>query len=196
MLRSVFKYYLLASLIWTSCSDNNDASIDHGDKQITLEYAELPQRVGEVPETTNSVPHQQIDVEPVAELHEELIRRVYSMPGVEEKPSVVSPWQGISLVNNVSIHVPDAIIGDREFAHIHHDGSLHIFIEPFRALEAVNAGWAVLHPFAVQRLDGYEGFVMLYTPQTSDELDVIFQLIVDGYNYVTDQRLIASDYYD
>ena len=32
---------------------------------------------------------------------------------------------------------------------------------------------------------GNEGMVMLYTPRTLAELDTIFQLIVDSYNYVT-----------
>ena len=46
-----------------------------------------------------------------------------------------------------------------------------------RALEAVEKGW-VERPWADQR-DGWEGFVMLFTPQTMDELDVTFQLIIE-----------------
>jgi len=37
---------------------------------------------------------------------------------------------------------------------------------------------------------------MLYTPQSMEELDVTFQLIVDGYNFVTGQKIKAIDYYD
>ena len=36
---------------------------------------------------------------------------------------------------------------------------------------------------------------MLYTPQSIDELNVTFQLIVNGYNYVTGESILASDYY-
>jgi len=91
--------------------------------------------------------------------------------------------------------VPDALIGGREFAHIHNDGSLHIFLELSRSHEAVRTCWAIFHPFAVQHLDGWDGFVMLYTPQSINELNVTFQLIVDGYNYVTGRNLLATDYY-
>jgi phospholipase/carboxylesterase len=33
---------------------------------------------------------------------------------------------------------------------------------------------------------------MLYTPRTMDELDVIWQLIVDSYNYVTGRSITAK----
>ena len=38
------------------------------------------------------------------------------------------------------------------------------------------------------------GFVMLYTPQSMAELEVTFQLIVDGYNCVTGKKVHAKDY--
>lgn len=76
---------------------------------------------------------------------------------------------------------------------MNHDGSLHIFLEPDRADEAVEAGWAVHHPFAVDNRDGGDGFVMLYTPQSLDELDVTLQLILDGYNFVTGQAVTLGE---
>lgn len=36
---------------------------------------------------------------------------------------------------------------------------------------------------------GNEGMVMLYTPLDMDELDVIFGLILDSYNFVTGRNL-------
>lgn len=71
----------------------------------------------------------------------------------------------------------------REFAHIHPDGSLHVALPPERAREAVSKGWAEPHPLA-QYL-GNEGMVMLYTPLDKEELDVVFGLILDSYNFVT-----------
>ena len=41
--------------------------------------------------------------------------------------------------------------------------------------------------------DGWEGLVMLYTPQSEAELEIIFQLIVESYNHVTGQTIQASD---
>lgn len=187
---------LLVFLTGVSCSSKDEPPINDGDVVEPLQYVELPVRSDAIPETTTGIPHQQIDVDLVPEVNDEMFRRVYSLPGVENRASVVAPWQALWLTEDLNIGVPDAIIGDREFAHIHTDGSLHIFLEPDRALAAIEAGWAVLHPFAVQRLDGYDGFVMLYTPQSIDELNVTFQLIVDGYNYVTVQRILATDYYN
>ena len=190
---------LLTLLIMISCS--SDASEIDTDIPITEENdipvdiadtVDLSPHCGSHPETTTGVPHVQIGVERVPEVHKELTRRVYALPGIEDRPSVIAGWQGLWLTDQVTVVVPDALIGGREFGHIHDDGSLHIFLQPSRANEAVETCWAIFHPFAVQNLPDWRGFVMLYTPQSFDELNVTFQLIVDGYNYVTGQNLIAT----
>ena len=109
---------------------------------------------------------------------------------------IAGSWRGLWISEDLTVLEPDALIGGREFAHIHADGSLHIFLDRRRANEAVEAAWAIFHPYAVQGLEGWDGFVMLYTPQSFDELDVTFQLIVDGYNNVTGQTIVATDYYE
>ncbi|MCF7561423.1 DUF5519 family protein [Sabulilitoribacter multivorans] len=190
---------ILTFIITISCS--NDASkIDNDIVNIDIvvdvvDSVELPQRPGSRPETTTDIPHIQIGVELVPEVNDELFRRVYSIPGIENRQSVIAGWRSLWLTEEVTVIVPDAIIDGREFGHIHDDGSLHIFLEPSRSHEAVETCWAIFHPFTVQNLLGWDGFVMLYTPQSFDELDVTFQLIVDGYNYVTGQNLLATDFY-
>ena len=62
---------------------------------------------------------------------------------------------------------PAAVLREREFAHIHPDGSLHLVLPVDRAREAIDAKWAEFHPW-VGRDDFWDGMVMLYTPQ-SDE---------------------------
>ncbi len=63
----------------------------------------LPQRASPRPKTTPGVPHIQIGVEPVPEVNTELFRRVYILPGVEKRPSIISLpgawglWLGDSL---------------------------------------------------------------------------------------------------
>jgi len=79
------------------------------------------------------------------------------------------------------------ILVGREFAHIHPDGSLHITLSPERAREAIASGWAEMHPIAEQI--GNEGMVLVYTPMDMEELDIIFQLIVDSYNFVTGRSI-------
>ena len=56
------------------------------------------------------------------------------------------------------------------------------------ALAAIEAGWAVAHPWAKQRA-GWEGFVMIFTPNTQAELNVVLQLVRGSYTYVTGQSL-------
>ncbi len=155
----------------------------------------LPKRASPRPKTTPDVPHIQIGVEPVPEVNTELFRRVYILPGVEKRPSIISlpgAW-GLWLDDKLTLVHPEVIIAGREFAHIHPDGSLHASLAPKRAREAVQTGWAIRHPWADQR-EGWAGFVMLYTPQSMEELDVTFQLIVDSYNFVTGQNIQATDY--
>lgn len=148
--------------------------------------AELPVREGPRPFTTSGVPHIQIDVDPVPELDETLRARAFSLPGVENRPTVVSlpGGRGLWLEEDVSLARPDLILAGRELGHFHTDGSLHVPLPVDRALEAVEAGWAVLHPWA-DRDEFPDGLVMLYTPQSSEEAEVTLQLIVDSYNFVT-----------
>ncbi|MEM7404279.1 MAG: luciferase family protein [Pseudomonadota bacterium] len=154
----------------------------------------LPLRETPAPQTTAGVPHVQIGVTPAPEIREALLRRVANLPNLELRPTVVSlpGATGFWLTNELELKRPDVIVAGREFAHLHPDGSLHASLPPRRAVEAVAAGWAVRHPWA-ERRPGWEGFVMLFTPQTRQEADTVFQLIVDGYNFVTGQSLRAGD---
>lgn len=155
----------------------------------------LPKRATPPPETSTRVPHVQLWVEAIPEINAELLRRVAALPKVEIRPTVVSlrGAKGFWLLEELALSRPDVIVGGREFAHMHPDGSLHASLSPERAREAVKAGWAVRHPWADKRR-GWEGFVMLYSPQSMDELDVTFQLIVDGYNFVTGKSVRAKDF--
>ncbi|MEM7111927.1 MAG: luciferase family protein [Chloroflexota bacterium] len=155
----------------------------------------LPERAGPRTQTTGTVPHVQIDVEPVTAVNDELFRLAYALPGVENRPTIVSlpGARGMWLSEDIAVAKPKAIVNGREFAHIHPDGSLHAPLSLQRSLEVEATGWGERHPWADQR-DGWEGFVMLYTPQSMDELDITFQLIVESYNYVTGQTIQASDF--
>jgi len=157
-------------------------------------FAPLPQRTGSRTQTSGTVPHVQIGVELVPAVNDELYRLAFALPDVENKPTIVSlpGARGLWLSDEVTLVHPEVIVSGREFAHIHPDGSLHAPLPVERALEAVEKGWAEMHPWADQR-DGWEGFVMLFTPQSIDELDVIFQLILDSYNFVTGRSITIAD---
>lgn len=157
----------------------------------------LPVRSGPPVHTTSGVPHIQLGLDLIPEVHAELMRRVAALPDLDIRPTVVSlpGATGFWLSERIELKRPDVIVGGREFAHIHPDGSIHASLPPDRALEAVETGWAARHPWADQR-PGWEGFVMLFTPQTRPEADVIFELIVDGYNFVTGRNLLAVTFHD
>ena len=196
----------LLAFLFYSCSDT-ETEVENETPFEENELVEIPKRPGDRPETTLEVPHLQLGVELVPEVHEELIRRVYSIPGIEHYSSVLSQWKSLSLAEGTTLLRPEALIEDREFGHIHDDGSLHIFLSPSRSETAVDSCWAVHHPFSLREqeegtqvepggsIKTWQGFVMLYTPQSIDELNVTFQLIIDAYNNVTGESLVATDFY-
>ena len=154
------------------------------------ETVQWPIRTTPRPVTTGGVPHIQIDVKAVPELTAELLRRVENIPDVEIRNTVISlpGAKGFWLADGLPLARPDVIVGGREFAHVHPDGSLHASLHPETARAAVEAGWAVPHPWSDQR-PGWEGFVMIYTPASADELEVVFQLVLDSYKFVTGRDL-------
>ena len=152
------------------------------------ELENLPNRETPRPVTTDGIPHIQIDVEAVPDISEELLRRVSKIAGVELRDTIVGRRgsSGFWLSDKIKMARPESIIRGREFAHCHPDGSLHASLPPNLAAKAVKAGWATPHPWATNK-PGLEGFVMIYTPVTYDELEVVFQLVVESYKYVTEK---------
>ncbi len=159
-----------------------------------MTYTILPLREGPRPATTGSVPHMQLDLKAVPAINDELFRLAFALPGVENRASAFSlpGARGMWLSDEIELIHPDQIVAGREFAHIHPDGSLHASLPLDRALQAIEAGWAEAQPIADQL--GIPGLVMLYTPQNPDELESVFQLVVDSYNFVTGKSLDASEF--
>ena len=150
---------------------------------------ELPTRDAERPKTTNGIPHVQLGgIKADPGLSDALLQSVSDLPGVELGPTRVSlPGAvGFQLSRELELTNPEAIVGGREFAHLHPDGSLHASLATELARAAVAAGWATRHPWATQR-PSFAGFVMSYTPQTPEELEVVIELVRASYTYVTGQ---------
>lgn len=151
----------------------------------------LPDRAAARPDTTNSVPHQQLGVVPVPSLVEKMLDQVDALPGVGLDPTRISlPGTiGFHLDRDMQIMTSRAAVGGREFAHLHPDGSLHATLLPDIAAQAVRAGWATPHPWATLR-PGWDGFVMIYTPRTESELEIVLRLIEQAYLHVTGRTKI------
>ena len=157
---------------------------------VSAQNLRLPMRESPIPETTNGVPHVQLGIQASPELSEKLLERVAKFPGVNIGPTRVSlPGAvGFQLKNGMPLAHPEVIVGGREFAHLHPDGSLHASLEPDLAMKAVQTGWAIAHPWSNQR-EGWEGFVMIYTPTTVEELDIVLELVARSYSYVTGRAI-------
>ena len=158
-----------------------------------MEPNSLPQRTRPRPQTNKNMPHSQIGIQPVPEVNAELFRRAYALPNVTNRSTVISVpgARAIWLDEDLPLAQPEAVARGREFAHIHPDGSLHVSLSPERAQEAIDQGWAEPHPMAAYM--GNLGMVMLYTPLDMQELEVVFRLIVDSYNFVTGRAVSAAD---
>ena len=147
---------------------------------------ELPPREGPRPRTTPTNPHTQLDQNPGPSLVQELARRAFALPDVEERPSAISVpgARALWLSEDVPAGPREAFMIGREFAHIHPmpDGSLHAALPPEVAREAVEKEWAEQHPVA--RL-GYipENVVMIYAPRDEPELEIVLKLVEESRRY-------------
>jgi hypothetical protein len=152
-----------------------------------MEIPSLPARPGDRPQTTPTNPHTQLTQQPDDDrLREELCRRLFALPGVVERPSVISVpgARALWLEEGTGLPPADAFMAGREFAHFHprSDHSLHAMLPVEVARAAVDSGWAEQHPVARLGLIG-EGAVMLYAPRDDDELEVIEQLVGISHRY-------------
>lgn len=152
----------------------------------------LPLRPGPRTVTSYTVPHVQHFVDPVPEVDAELRRRIFELPDVERRESITSITGTDGVWLSPAAPEPAAALRDREFAHIHPDGSLHLVMPVDRAVEAIEAKWAEFHPW-VGSENMWDGTVMLYTPQSAEEMAVTLQLVVDSYNFVTDRAISPAD---
>ena len=155
----------------------------------------LPARSGERPRTTPTNPHTQLDQQPDDPgLRVTLAERLFSLPDVEERATVISVpgARALWLRDNVPAGPREAFMLEREFAHLHPgaDASLHATLPPDLAQAAIEAGWAELHPVARM---GYipATTVMLYAPRNTTELDVVYGLLLASYRFAGG-RLPAS----
>jgi len=148
----------------------------------------LPKRSGSRPRTTPTNPHTQLEQNPQPEMVEELAQRIFTLPGVEERPSAISVpgARALWLQEEHAAGPQEAFMIGREFAHIHPmpDGSLHVALPPEVAQEAIGKGWAEQHPVARM---GYipQNVVMIYAPRDAQEIEVVAGLVVEAYRYAS-----------
>lgn len=147
---------------------------------------DLPTRAGRRPATGPEIPHQQLDQTAPAELQEQLWRRMVALDGVRAGRSRVSLPQSraLHLDPALALGPPAAFMGGTEFAHLHgaSDGSLHATLPPDAAAQAIESGWAEVHPL-VRRGMIPPSHVMIYGPRDAAELDTVWQLVEVSYAF-------------
>ncbi|MEP3889495.1 MAG: luciferase family protein [Hellea sp.] len=181
---AIFKLPLRQSLLGLAFS----AVIPLGGYALEVDVL-LTERPSAQPVTTNSIPHAQINVVANPEFSSELIRRIDALEGVYVQPTSnsLAGAKGFRLNDNVTPARPQSLLGGREFAHLHADGSLHAFLDPRLAEQAVASKWGTYHPWARQN-PGWDGFVMIYTPTTADELEIVINLVQHSYHFVVGEK--------
>ena len=159
---------------------------------MSTEATDLPERPGERPKTGPAIPHQQLSQNAPASLQEELWGRMSGLEGVRTGPS------GVSLPETRALHLdrelaggpPEAFMVGTEFAHLHgsEDGSLHLSLPSDLAREAIERGWAELHPLA-RSGQLPQTLVMVYGPRESGELETVWRLVAASYEYARGSSL-------
>lgn len=124
-------------VIVENSTESSPVPTDESTTMSDLTLFSLPERSGPRTQTSGTVPHVQIGVESVPAVNDELLRLAFALPGVEDRPTIVSlPGAlGMWLSDDIALVNPEAIVSGREFAHIHPDGSLHAPLPYERALE-------------------------------------------------------------
>ena len=112
---------------------------------------ELLQRAGPRPQTSEGIPHRQLDQNPDPSVYALVAARWGDMPGTVQGPS------GVSVPGARALFLPQCaacndrygFIHGREFAHLHPagDGSFHMALAPDDLQCVLARGWGELHPW-------------------------------------------------
>lgn len=139
----------------------------------------LPHRPGPRPQVSWSIPQQQQSQNAPAELQQHLLERISALSGVSTSESHISVPGARAFVLSGAAGPDEAFLVPEvgEFAHLHpdYDGSLHIALRAPLAADLVARGWGTPHPWAGTRLA--PGFVMLFGPRTSEELETVVGVV-------------------
>ena len=149
----------------------------------TVPGGRLPERAGERPRVSWSIPQQQQSQNAPVELQERLFARIGGLPGVSGGPSQISVPGARAFLLAGGAGPADAYLVPQahEFAHLHpgYDGSLHLALPPEHAADLVAHGWGTPHPWAGTRLTA--GFVLLFGPRDESELEVVAGVVAASH---------------
>ncbi|MBM3714415.1 MAG: hypothetical protein FJW64_01550 [Actinobacteria bacterium] len=79
---------------------------------------------------------------------------------------------------------PEIVTAQGEFAHIHAaDGSMHVILSPTDAAQVLSRGWGERHPLAGSWPAMPLNYVLLYSPRSVDEAEVVRSIVQAAERY-------------
>lgn len=142
-----------------------------------------PSRRGHRPRTAPALPHFQIDQLSPAELVQELIARVFKMPGLHKKQSRMASPDTIAfcLADEFALGPHEAFIDGHEFCHVHSNGSIHLTMPLILSRELARLGWVERHPITNTGI--LKTLVTVYAPRNARELDAVLMVIALSHRF-------------
>ncbi|WP_022924542.1 luciferase family protein [Serinicoccus marinus] len=142
----------------------------------------LEPRVGARPATSSEGPHRQLDQQAPPAIWGELVAQVFTLEGVVEGISQVSPVssRAVYLVDLDEEAGPGRSLapgGRLEPVHLHgvQDTSAHLVLPMARGEELVRLGWAEPHQYA-----DFGTEFLVFGPRDSDELGTVLSIIEES----------------
>lgn len=154
----------------------------------------LPLRSGQMPETTDRLPHSQLTQHGPDDVIKKLHEWCFSLVNVANRPSGISVPGSRALVMHDGVECNhQAFMIGREFAHIHphpDSGSMHVMLQPKDALEVTQKGWGEDHYLVTQ---GHFplGLVLIFSPRDDEELETVKLIVKSSYEFATGETLAA-----
>lgn len=152
----------------------------------------LPHRTGNLPETTNKLPHSQVTQHGPDDVVQKLHDWCFALPLVANEHSKISvPGARALVLHDGAECNHEAFMVGREFAHIHphpDNGSMHVKLSAKDAKAVVDAGWGEDHYLVTQ---GHypPGLIMVFSPRDDAELDVVKQIVAQSYTFATGKKI-------
>ncbi|EED14431.1 conserved hypothetical protein [Talaromyces stipitatus ATCC 10500] len=169
---------------------------------ILTDGGQLPRRHGERPVIgPHVVPQRQLSQMPSANIQKDFVADFYALAGKNShiikvaRSKAERQSDAMSLVDSVP-RTQEASQTGGEIAHIHETGdhSLHVILSPADAKQVIDAGWGQRHAFSGWRpwggifekiVDIPATYLLIYAPRTSDETQIILEIVKASMRYMS-----------
>lgn len=148
----------------------------------------LAQREGEKPVTNPLPPHLQHNQHSPREIYTQMAEWMFSAFAKSREhetwisvPSSRAMWLDEDIENTPNDAFMPPPPKSREFAHLHLDGSIHVCLPEEDVNAIYQAKWGEPHPYKEHGVNE----ILVYAPQDEDEMEVLKEVIIASYEYVT-----------